>query len=335
MLYRLQKFAIGVTHLAFLVLLVRTLGGCSRWDLSVGCLVLSALWFGLTVVQVPRLLSCYADRMARLQLLVPLFTGVTLSIVGAVAGLDATAYGIGAGLLLAWGVIYYMFRRTGRNYYKLGFGYMWNDAYINPTCEAIGRGDIVLTDGNMARRTGNTVGHAELAVADPSGKLWVFSSYQGKGALRHSLRALIKIETDLKQHYIVLKPVTPWTDEQNAAAWTYCMNMLARNKVWKQQQTEQRTRRINRLPILAAWKTELLKRFTPHDGYDWMGVYLGTIKKDRWTCMSMILEVLAHINVKMEKYGTGPLGLTGLLNPLLPIRLATRAKSYALLRKSA
>lgn len=81
-------------------------------------------------------------------------------------------------------------------------------------------------------------------------------------------------------------------------------------------------------------KAKLLKRFTPHDGYDWAGLYLGTIKPHRWTCMGYILLVLERIGVQMEKYGTGPLGLTGLLNPLLPIRLATRSKQYRLLRKT-
>ena len=51
--------------------------------------------------------------------------------------------------------------------------------------------------------------------------------------------------------------------------------------------------------------------------------------------MGFILLILERIGVQMEKYGTGPLGLTGLLNPLLPIRLATRAQQYRLLRKSA
>lgn len=335
MLYRLQKFAVGATHLLFLWLLVRTFLGYSAWNLSAGCLALSALWLVLTALQTPQLLSCFADRMARLQLLVPLWTGVVLAIIGGAAWSCPASLLGASSLLAAWGVIYYMFHRTSKGYYRLGHGYMWNDAAISPTIDQMDEGDIILTDGNMARRSRNTVGHAELVVKDPEGKLWVVSSYQGKGAVKHTLRALLKGESKDGRHWIVLKPKTKWTKEQSAKAWQVALEMIAANKAWKKETTESRTVRINNLWLPTTWKAWLLKRFTPHDGYDWLGLYLGTIKPHRWTCMGFILLLLERIGVKMEKFGTGPLGLTGLLNPLMPIRLATRARQYTLLRKPA
>lgn len=335
MLYRMQKFAVGVTHLIFLVLLVRTFLGYSAWDLSVGCLALSGLWLALTAAQTRHLLSCFADRMARLQLQVPLWTSIGLAIIGGAAWSCSAALIAAALELAAAGVIFYLFHRTSKGYYRLGHGYMWNDAKVSPPIEDMDEGDIILTDGNMARRSGNTVGHAELVVKDPDGKLWVVSSYQGKGAVKHTLRALLRGESKDGRHWIALKPVTPWTREQSVKAWEIALELIADNKVWKQEVTERRTRRIKNSWLPAGLKAKLLKKFTPHDGYDWAGLYLGTIKPHRWTCMGYILLILERIGVPMEKYGTGPLGLTGLLNPLLPIRLATRAKQYRLLRTQA
>lgn len=335
MLYRLQKFAIGTTHILFLILLIRTVFGWSLWNFSAGCLALSALWLALTAVQLKHLLECFADRMARLQLLVPLATGLTLAIVGGIAWTSTTSLAVAAVEILAWGGVYYLFHRTRQGYYIKGHGYMWKDALVSPDASLIGEGDIILTDGNMARRTRNTVGHAELVVRDPQGKLWVFSSWQGKGAVKHTLRSLLHIEEKSKQHWIVLKPVTPWTKEQNDLAWKTCLEMLERNEAWKKAHTEWLISFIKGLPLISeARKEKLLKKYTPHDGYDWLGVYIGTIKKDRWTCMGFILLVLNEIGVKMETYGTGPLGLTGLMNPLMPIRLATRSKQYRLLRQA-
>lgn len=334
MLYRMQKCAVGLTHLIFLTLLVRTFLGYSAWDLSAGCLALSAMWLALTTVQTRHLLSCFADRMARLQLLVPLWTSIGLAIIGGAAWSCPAALCIAALELAAAGGIYYLFRKTSAGYYRLGHGYMWNDAKVSPSIEDMDEGDIILTDGNMARRSRNTVGHAELVVKDPTGKLWVVSSYQGKGAVKHTLRALLRGEERDGRHWIVLKPVTPWTKEQSVKAWETALQLIADNKAWKQQVTESRTRRIENAWLPKSWKAKLLKKFTPHDGYDWAGLYLGTIKPNRWTCMGYILLVLERIGVPMEKYGTGPLGLTGLLNPLLPIRLATRSRQYRLLRKT-
>ena len=335
MLYRMQKFAVGCTNLIFLGLLFRTVAGYSAWDLSVGCLALSAMWLVLTALQTRQLLDSFADRMARLQLLVPMWTGLVLAVVGGCAWSCPTSLVVALSELAAWGGVYYLYRRTAANYYRLGHGYMWNDAHVNPPIELFAEGDIILTDGNMARRSRNTVGHAEIVVKDADGKLLVFSSYQGKGAVKHTLRALLRGESKDGRHWIVLKPATPWTAKQNADALEIASGMLEANKLWKQQVSEARTDRINKLPLPASWKNWLLKRFTPHDGYDWLGIYLGTIKKNRWTCMGYILLLLKRIGVKMETYGTGPLGLTGLLNPLMPIRLATRSKQYRLLRKPA
>lgn len=335
MLYRLQKFAIGITHITFLVLLVRTLMGWSAWSLSVGCLSLSALWLCLMALQLRNLLDCFADRMARFQLLIPLGTGLALAVTGALAWTSGWAPLVAAAEIAAWAAMYYAFHKTKQGYYILGHGYMWNDALVNPDISEIGEGDIILTDGNMARRTRNTVGHAELVVKDPKGKLHVVSSWQGKGAVIHTLRSLLITERKANRHYIVLKPVKPWTPEQSAAAWTKSNEMIERNQVWKEAQTQRLIALINRLPISSERKEKLLKKYTPHDGYDWLGLYIGTIKKDRWTCMGFILEVLTHIEVPMESYGTGPLGLTGLANPLMPIRFATRSKQYRLLRKPA
>lgn len=189
MLYRMQKCAVGLTHLIFLTLLVRTFLGYSAWDLSAGCLALSAMWLALTAAQTTHLLGCFADRMARLQLLVPLWTSVALAIIGGAAWSGPTALCVATLELAVAGSIYYLFHRTSLGYYRLGHGYMWNDAKVSPPIEDMDEGDIILTDGNMARRSRNTVGHAELVVKDPSGKLWVVSSYQGKGAVKHTLRA--------------------------------------------------------------------------------------------------------------------------------------------------
>jgi hypothetical protein len=70
-------------------------------------------------------------------------------------------------------------------------------------------------------------------------------------------------------------------------------------------------------------KARLIKRFTP-DGYDWSGLVIGRRHKHRWTCIGACVECYMRMGLKLRKYGVGLLGLgSGLLDPILPIRLCT------------
>ncbi len=338
MLYRMQKFAIGMTHLALLYLLVLTFYGAD-WSLAVGCVALSATWLALTTVQIKHLLRCFADRMARRNIWYPLGTGVLLSVIALAASAYSrapTTAAVAVAELLGWALIWAAYVRTRRGYYKLKAGYMWNDAWVNPPDEEVGPGCIILTDGRMAARSGNTVGHSELVVQDEQGVLWAVSSWQGKGALKNKMRVLLRGQRMSKEHYIVLKPVVPWTKEQAVRAYNIAVAMIERNKAWAAAVTARRLKRIAQIPLIPeSWREWLKAKLTPHDGYDWLGTYIGTIKRDRWTCMGFIITILRSLGMDIENFGTGALGLTGLANPLMPIRFATQCRFYCLLTKPA
>jgi hypothetical protein len=331
MLYRFSKLAVGVIHVLLLVLIVATFCGWLPFPPALGCMIASGIWLGITIIRLPRLLRSFEDRFARLQVGVPATFALAGAITGLVLARTLAPAMVALAELLGCGAVYSAYDLRSRQFIMQGHGPLPDDTWMCPETEAFQEGDLILTDGNMAARTHNSVGHVEVILRGPDGKLYAFSSYMGKGAVVHTLRSLIALERKMKQHYIVLRLRTPLTAEQNARAFEVAQQMLARNEAWRQETTESRTRLVNKVPMPAACRQWVLVKVLP-DGYDWWGMYSGLIHHERWTCMGFSLAVLHAAGVEMRQYGTGLLGLgTGLLNPLMPIRLV-RDPAYRLLR---
>lgn len=331
MLYRIKKGAVGIAHIALLLLFALTLSGKMPWSVETGSMIVSAGWLLLTVVRLPRLLRSFEDHFARMQVLVPGFFGLGTAIAALVLSRGLAPVMVALAELLGWGAVYSSYDLRSRGFIVQGHGPLPDDTWMSPELDALQEGDLILTDGRMAARSHNSIGHVELIIKGRDGKLMAFSSYMEKGVVMHTLRALIALEKRSKQHYIVLRLKTPFTAEQSARAIEIAEEMLASNDAWRKAATERRTRMVGKLPLPELWRKWLLAKVLP-TGYDWWGQYSGFIHEERWTCMGACLEVLNRLGVKTRHYGTGLLGLgTGLLNPLMPIRLV-REPAYRLLR---
>lgn len=352
MLYRLEKFAVGITHLLLILVVVLSFFVQMGWaPFLTTCLLVSAVRLAVTYSQLNRLLETFEDHLSRMQILVPLNLGLLISVLVLVV-MPGTGQMIAAfGLLAGWARVYQLYRQRQRDFIKYGHGPLPANVWVNPPAEAIQPGDLILTDGRMARRTRNSVGHVEIAIPGrKGGKLVAFSSYMEQGVVMHTMRALLCLEQKLKEHYIVLRLRTPFTPDQNARAIEIAEDMERRNVAWRDAQRAKRMAWVRRLPMPARLRNWLLdpeslkalakevgdNKYPPlkikfkawllrkvwHTGYDWTAQYTGFIHKDRWTCMGAVLEMLQKLGVPVRHYGTGMLGLgTGLFNPLLPIRL--------------
>lgn len=333
MLYRIQKGAVTTAHLALMVLLVLTFLNVMPWSAATGYLIVSGAWLVMTAVRLPQLLRAYEDRIARMQVMIPGLFGLAATLLAVIAAKWWAPVMVAVAELWGWGAVYSNFDKRSKHFMVQGHGPLPNDTWMSPDLEALQEGDLILTDGRMAARTRNSVGHVELIVKGRDGKLMCFSSYMEKGVVMHTLRALIALERRLKHHYVIIRLRTPFTPEQSAKATELAEAMLARNAAWRKSAVARRTAMVSRLPLPESWRKTVLKKTMP-TGYDWSGQYTGFIHEDRWTCMGACLDVLKGVGVEMNEYGTGLLGLgTGLLNPLMPIRLV-RDPAYRLLRLS-
>jgi|AGTN01.3.fsa_nt_gi hypothetical protein len=319
--HRMRKFVLGITHL----LLLGTLGLAlfsGSWGLllTTKLAAISGVWLVITGILLNRLLATYEDMSSRLQLLAPTLLGALLSLSVLVFG-SLPLKLVALAEIAGWLYVILEFRKNRQNYTVYGHGPLPSDIWLNPPADAFAEGDLILTDGRMAARTRNSVGHVEIVIRDKAGKLRVFSAYMEKGVVIHTLRSFVAMELKMREHFIGLRLNVPFTEDQSARAIEIADRMLAANQAWKKEAVARRTRRVNALPVPASLKKRLMGVFPP-TGYDWTGQYTGKIHENRWTCMGVVLDLLEELGIKTRKYGTGLLGLgTGLLNPLMPIRL--------------
>lgn len=329
---RLEKFVVTTCYIILVWLTIAHF--IPPWnDFLAGCLLLSGLWLGLTALTFRHLFITYVERVSQIKFRWQAALGVLLALPALVFGASALTLPALA-ILAVWTILIALQIRNRRRYVVKGFGLLPRKAWVNPPAEALREGDVILTNGVIARRTKNSVGHMELVLKGfYKGKeqLIAFSAYMEKGVVIHTLRALLKAEAKAS-HYIVMRPRVPWTAEQNQRAFTRALQMLAVNEAWTESETRRRTALVEAwLPDTFAQKAFIgryhgglkawaLKKYLP-TGYDWLGMYMGTHFDNRWTCMGACLEVIHHAGIKTRSYGTGLAGLgTGLGNPLMPIR---------------
>lgn len=329
MLYRIQKFLVSSAHLALFVLLLHALFGLLPVSRAVSFAVISWVWLTMTIFLETKLLSAFEDRMLRRLVYIPLALGSLLSLSALVLALSPGLPPAETNLLTAigalieivgWAMVFRTYREARSGYNAVGSGFLAKSVWLNPPLEVIPDGALILTDGRMARRARNSMGHSELVVKDKQGKLRVASSYIETGVCMHTLRALIATQRKSKENYIVLVLRDPLTAEQSARAFEIAEAMKVANEAWRDKENVRRNWLFNFLPMPTKWRVWLLK-YGMSTGYDGVGKYWGGNRKDRWTCMAANLKVLREAGVPVGEYGTGAFGLVGEVNPLVPVRL--------------
>lgn len=322
MAYRIRKFLVSSSYVLLAVLTVSAIFGVLPYSRASVFAALSAAWFLVTVAQVPHLLERFEDRLLRRMILVPTVLGSLLALASLVFNISSN-FALGVALvavveLSVWYVLWKRYQGRLAEHDTVGSGYLPGDVWLNPPLEVIPDGALILTDGRMARRARNAVGHSELVVKDGKGKLQVSSSYIEKGVVIHTLRAFIAMERKSKENYIVLVLRERLSTEQSARAFEIAASMLKDNKAWRDRENERRTWLFNMVPI--ARLRALLFKYAMSTGYDPLGKYWGGERRSRYTCMAANLHVLRGAGVPVGEYGTGAFGLFGEINPLLPVR---------------
>ena len=230
---------------------------------------------------------------------------------------------IGGGVsLLFWGALYARYRRNKKLYKTQGHGPLPKGAAINPRWELLEPGDLILTSGRIATRLHESVGHGEIVLRMLDGVMMAFSSYMEKGTIFNPLQDVADQKTT-RGHYIVMRPVQKWTDDESDLAARVALKMLEQNKRYIAQTTADRSELIGKLPVPGFVKRFLLGKLKV-TGYDWLGLFTGRRAPDRWTCIGACMELCWRVGINIRWYGTGLLGLgTGLLDPIMPDRFLT------------
>jgi hypothetical protein len=289
------------------------------WQLSSGCVALSACWLILTRIKVDHLLQTYFDVLSRIELQVPIVFGIVLSVVALMAkAIHPIVHVIALAEICGWIYIFALYRRNKHKFKRQGYGPVPLNTWVNPTAAVLEPGDLILTSGNIAKELHESVGHAEMVLRMPDGRMMLFSSYMNKGTCFHPIEELTG--PDYKGHYVALHLKKPWSEEQSAKATAIAETMVATDKQWAEEENLRVAKHIDRLPVSAEIKAKL-RTFFHATGYDWFGTFMGRVADNRWTCIGACVELYKRMGVQINHYGTGLLGVgTTLFDPILPVR---------------
>lgn len=319
MYYRLVKGATTAAYLSLILLTWMFVDGGLDWRLSLGCDIVSGLWLCLTRLQLGHLLKTYFDVLSRLELTLPLSIGVALSGLALVLPHHPVLRVVAAMEVLCWLYIYLSYRENRRRYMVQGHGPVPAGTWVSPPASALESGDLLLTSGRVAARLHESVGHAEMVLLSPDGRMMAFSSYMAAGIVLNPL-ADVTTATEQHGHYIVLRLRNALSPAAVKHAWEIAGEMRAANQAWRERMNRPRQRIINGLPLPSRWKQQLIRAVTA-TGYDWLGLFMGRLTKDHWTCVGACLELYRQLGIRTNPYGTGLLGLgTTLFDPIMPVR---------------
>ena len=245
MLYRLTKIATSVAYVLLIWLTWQWFHGNLAWGFSLSCVLVSGFWFGLTVFELGHLFRTYFDVFSRVKTLLPIALGFTLS--GLAAWHGQVELKVVAGIeLAAWLGVYVAYRRNKAKFERQGHGPMPKGAWINPPAEALqGNLELILTSGNVARRMHETVGHGEVAVRQPDGKVWLLSSYMERGTVWQEATRVIDSLVRRKEHYVVLRLVQPLSAAQKELIVPLVTVLREQSEDWRCAAQARRERFVN------------------------------------------------------------------------------------------
>lgn len=309
MLSRLRKMLTFVTHALFLYIVWYSVSRHTGYSVGTICLTLGSTLVVATLPQFIFLLRTYSNIFSRLQMRTDIILGIPLAAAAVYFGPDLLVRAGGIASIVAWVVMYYEWRKRAAVFEKQGTGPLRADTWVNVDAEAIKAGDMILTSGRMAALMRQSVGHTEICIPY-EGRLVLFSSWFETGACINEVARICKPSD--RNHYIVRRPVTPWTLTQLIAAEAVANVMLEQNRA----AAERIRLRRERMPRMIC---DFFNRKWAPTGYDWKGIYNGKRRFDRWTCSGIFLEVCWRIGVDIgnEQLGAGIAGLnTGWLDPL-------------------
>jgi hypothetical protein len=307
----LIKFITGVSYLWLVRVTWLWIHGQLDWQLSGGCLAISALWLILTVVNLRKRLQSFYDTPSRLSILLPLWLGLVVATVGFFAASSLELRIAAGALLTGWLAVYGRYAQVRSQFQKEGHGWLPDGAWINPPPEAYEDGDITLTAGNVARDLKNSVGHGEATIVDYESTppvFYSFSSYMDTGAI---INKLVNIADPSKESglYIVMRPREPLTDAKKAAGYPLAQLMCQQNVGWKVRTQAKVTCVFDHLPFNKTAFMLKLRQKCQVSGYDWLGLITGRVPSDHWICIVAALEHSRRRGIKTAHYGSGALGL--------------------------
>ncbi|MFA7335990.1 MAG: hypothetical protein WC028_04350 [Candidatus Obscuribacterales bacterium] len=289
------------------------------WQLSGGCVLVSGSWLILTRIKVDHLLQTYFDVLSRIELQLPVVLGLGLSVLALFArALHPIVHVLALVEIAFWLYIFILYRQNKALFKKQGYGPVPLNTLVNPAAEQLQAGDLLLTSGNVAKRLHESVGHAEVVIEDESGAKFLLSSYMDKGCTIHPLADLTG--PSYEGNYVGLHLQKPWSTEQKAKAFVIAQAMVETNRQWVEAENARVLKRINFFHLPKYFSSKL-KQFFHASGYDWFGTFMGRIAPDRWTCIGAAVELYRRMDVPINRYGTGLLGVgTTLLDPIMPVR---------------
>ena len=318
--YRLLKAGDTVAYLALGWLTWRYLDGELHWKLAVAALGLSSAWLALTSLRMEHLLKTYFDVVSRLEVLVPASLGIGLASFALVDSHFAATRAAAALVLAAWTWFVLRYRRNRAHFVRCGHGPLPAGCRLDSPAEALEPGDLILTSGRVAAGLRESVGHGETVVRLRDGALGSFTCLMDQGAVLHPAPQLLAGLRERGIHYIVLRLREGLSPEQTVRAEEIVRAMLAENRAWAERTNLRRRAVIARLPLPAGARDRLL-RVLHSEGYDWLGLFMGRIAAERWTCIGACLELYRRLGVATNPYGTGLLGAgTTLFDPIMPVR---------------
>lgn len=326
-----HKAATTIAYVCMVALTIRFFRGKLDLPFSAACVVVSGAWCVIARVKMAQFLQSYFDVFSRIELMVPTGLGLLLS-VAALLGRHAVwpVHALAVFELLCWIGILVHYVRNKQKFEKQGYGPVPVGCWVSPPVEQMSAGDLILTNGAVARRLHESVGHAATVISKEDG-LYAISSHMDRGCTLEPIAAVVG---EVIGHYIVLKLAQPLSEEQTKALLTNASEMVQENKVWVDARNQAWQRWVESLHVNDRWKEKLRKAYRC-TGYDWFGVLMGRIAKHNWTCIGASVEVYRRTGIHTNPYGTGLLGFgTTLFDPIMPVRFLNDPALRLLMKNS-
>lgn len=327
----LHKAATTVAYVCMIALTIRFFRGKLDLPFAAACTIVGGAWCLLTRVKMAHFLQSYFDVFSRLELLIPTGLGILLSSAAFVAHHTFWPVHALAGVeLVLWTGILVHYVKNKQKYEKQGYGPVPVGCWVSPPVDQMNAGDLILTNGAVARRLHESVGHAATVVAKED-KLYAISSHMDRGC---TLEPISDVVGEVIGHYILLKLAKPLDTDQTKALLDNACDMVRENKAWSDARNQAWQRWVESLPMKQTWKEKLSKTYRC-TGYDWFGVLAGRLARYNWTCIGASLEVYRRTGIHTNPYGTGLLGFgTTLFDPIMPVRFLNDPALRLLLKNS-